>query len=71
MKSNSLSIAIAGSGIAGLSCARQLAARGHGVTVFEALPRVGGRIETITLEGMECECGDRRDGSDDRRLRDP
>jgi 2-polyprenyl-6-methoxyphenol hydroxylase-like FAD-dependent oxidoreductase len=40
MKRNPLTIAIAGSGIAGLSCARQLAARGHRVTVFEALPRV-------------------------------
>jgi phytoene dehydrogenase-like protein len=60
MKNDPLSIAIVGSGIAGLYCARSLAQRGHRVTIFEALPRIGGRIETLDLEGIECECGPMR-----------
>ena len=60
MTNDRLSIAIVGSGIAGLYCARSLAQRGHRVTIFEALPRIGGRIETLDLEGIECECGPMR-----------
>jgi phytoene dehydrogenase-like protein len=60
MKSSALSIAVVGSGIAGLYCARELARRGQRVTIFEALPRVGGRIETLTIDGIECECGPMR-----------
>src|SRR5215831_20756027 len=55
-----LSIAVVGSGIAGLYCAHRLAGRGHRVTVFEQLPQIGGRIETLTLDGVECECGPMR-----------
>jgi monoamine oxidase len=60
MTRDPLSIAIVGSGIAGLYCAQQLARRGHRVTIFEQLPRIGGRIETLTLDGIECECGPMR-----------
>jgi phytoene dehydrogenase-like protein len=60
MTSQPLSIAIVGSGIAGLFCAHRLAQRGHRVTIFEQLPRIGGRIETLNLEGLECECGPMR-----------
>jgi phytoene dehydrogenase-like protein len=55
-----LSIAVVGSGIAGLYCADRLARRGHRVTILEQLPRIGGRIETLTLDGLDCECGPMR-----------
>jgi NADPH-dependent glutamate synthase beta subunit-like oxidoreductase len=38
------SIAVVGAGPGGLSCAYQLARRGHAVTVFEAYPRPGGML---------------------------
>ena len=60
MPSTPLSIAIVGSGIAGLYAADRLARRGHRVSIFEQLPRVGGRIETLTIDGIECECGPMR-----------
>ena len=37
-----ISVAVIGSGPAGLSCAHYLALRGYAVTVFEALPEAGG-----------------------------
>jgi formate dehydrogenase major subunit len=37
-------VAVVGGGPAGLSCANYLALRGHGVTVFEALPKLGGML---------------------------
>jgi phytoene dehydrogenase-like protein len=60
MSSQPLSIAVVGGGIAGLYCAHRLAQRGHRVSIFERLPRIGGRIETLTLDGIECECGPMR-----------
>ena len=60
MSNRPLSIAVVGSGIAGLYCARELARRGHRITILEQLPRLGGRIETLTLEGLDCECGPMR-----------
>src|SRR5215471_1524910 len=60
MRGTPLSIAVVGSGIAGLYCADRLARRGHRVTIFEQLPQIGGRIETLTLDGIECECGPMR-----------
>ena len=37
-------IAVIGGGMAGLAAAREAARRGHGVTVFEAGPRLGGQM---------------------------
>ena len=46
-------IAIVGAGIAGATAARRLADAGFDVTVLEARPRTGGRIETQTAEGWD------------------
>ena len=42
--SSGKSVAVVGAGPAGLSCAYQLARRGHAVTVYEAYPRPGGML---------------------------
>jgi monoamine oxidase len=42
-------IVIIGAGIAGLAAGRMLSDAGHGVTVLEARPRIGGRIHTSRL----------------------
>jgi phytoene dehydrogenase-like protein len=41
-------IVIVGGGLAGLCCARRLAAQGIGVQVLEASAEVGGRVRTVT-----------------------
>ena len=43
-------VAVVGSGPAGLACAYYLALRGYGVTVFEALPVVGGMLSVAIPE---------------------
>jgi len=43
--SNEAKVAIIGSGPAGLSCAYQLARRGYKVTIYEALPVIGGMLQ--------------------------
>ncbi|RYB94999.1 FAD-dependent oxidoreductase [Nocardioides oleivorans] len=42
-------VVVVGAGLAGLSCARDLEAGGATVTVLEARPRVGGRVEQVDL----------------------
>lgn len=45
-------VAVVGAGLAGLCCARELAARGLDVTVLEASDGVGGRVRTDELDGF-------------------
>ncbi len=42
---------IVGAGIAGLTAGRLLTERGHRVVICEARERIGGRVETITIDG--------------------
>ena len=51
------SIAIAGSGITGLTAAWHLREAGHEVRVFEASDRTGGVIRTVREDGYLAECG--------------
>jgi len=48
---------VIGSGPAGLLAARDLLARGDAVTVLEALPSVGGRVSSLTLDGLTLDAG--------------
>lgn len=45
-----MDIAVIGAGIAGLACARQLAAQGHRVIVFERAESIGGRVSSLRTE---------------------
>jgi len=47
LRSNAISVAVVGAGLAGLSAAYELSSRGYPVTVFEASNRVGGRTKNI------------------------
>ena len=47
-----MKVVIVGAGLAGLTCAKVLAKRGHEVAVFEALDEVGGRVRTDALDGF-------------------
>ena len=48
-----MTIAVIGAGVAGLSAARALSGRGHGVHVFEAAASPGGRIATRSFPAIE------------------
>lgn len=52
-----MKIAVVGTGIAGLGAARELIARGHDVTAFEAAERAGGHVHTILADGHAIDMG--------------
>src|SRR5436189_4752794 len=51
------SVLIVGGGIAGLSAAAELLGAGWRVTLVEAKPRLGGRIHTVSSDGVPVELG--------------
>lgn len=50
-------VAVIGAGYAGITAARELAAKGWRVVVLEARPRIGGRTFTSQFRGKEVELG--------------
>ncbi len=54
---NKYHIGIAGAGIAGLIAGRELLRAGHAVSIFEARPRTGGRIQSLEVDGYVVETG--------------
>lgn len=57
-KQNIYTVAIVGAGIAGLAAAKELVESGCGnIVILEAENRVGGRIHTITHNGIDLELG--------------
>ncbi len=50
-------VVVVGAGLAGLACARRLAAAGVPVTVFEAAGAPGGRVRTDLVDGFRCDRG--------------
>lgn len=50
-------VVIIGGGLAGLSCARRLAAAGRPIVLLEASDRVGGRVRTDVVDGLKLDHG--------------
>ncbi len=50
-------VAIVGGGAAGIAAARRLAAAGRSELLVEALPRLGGRAHTASIQGMQLDLG--------------
>lgn len=57
---SSLSVAVVGAGIAGLTAARELQRLGHDVALFEASRKPGGHTYTVEVEASDGEEGERR-----------
>jgi protoporphyrinogen/coproporphyrinogen III oxidase len=54
---NSKNVAVLGAGATGLAAAHRLAQRGHRVRIFEATDRVGGAVQTESVDGWLIERG--------------
>lgn len=54
---NKKKIVIIGAGVAGLAAAVRMAAKGHYVTVCEAGPNAGGKLNTFELDGYRFDAG--------------
>lgn len=50
-------VTVVGAGVAGLACARELAAREVPVTVLERAPAIGGRCATLNHDGVAADFG--------------
>lgn len=57
MTEMSVDVAIVGAGAAGIAAARRLSAAGRSVLMVEALPRLGGRAQTILTGGWPLDLG--------------
>ncbi len=57
MTGTTVDVAIVGAGIAGLAVARSLTAAGLHVVVLEARDRLGGRVETVRVDGGPIDLG--------------
>lgn len=57
MSGNDVDILVVGAGLAGLRCARVLAAAGREVRVWEASDDIGGRVRTDLIDGFRCDRG--------------
>jgi len=55
--SDRVDVAIVGGGAAGIAAARRLAERHRSVLLIEALPRLGGRARTASLDGLRLDLG--------------
>ena len=52
-----LDVAIVGGGAAGIAAGRRLTSRKRSVILIEALPQIGGRARTVTIQGMPLDLG--------------
>lgn len=52
-----LNVAIVGAGASGLTAAHYLEEQGHQVTLFERGSRVGGKVQTVSVDGTTLELG--------------
>ena len=55
--SSSFDVVVIGAGLAGLACARALKAGGLEVVVLEARDRLGGRVHSVDVDGVDVELG--------------
>jgi monoamine oxidase len=66
----SVDVVIVGAGLAGLAAADQLTQQGHEVVVLEGRDRVGGRIHTIDIAGVDVDAGATWVAADHTAVRD-